>query len=437
MTNCRFLRFCIVVLLVATALLAKTIPFSGRVIDSETETGLPGVSISLLKSKVKAITDQNGQFSLSADASLAGGRIECLQRDLLMLRRNARVLDLKSAPRVTSVGIYNLKGERLFFKEKRPESDMLPMPGLPKNIYMMRITTHNGNFFDVKWVHMGNSFTFTLGTFGNTTGSLSKQARIIDSLVFEKQGYQTKGTGIDSDSSSLSMNIKMKPEIGYGIFNDDTIRTYRIRLGADDMAMLLDYSKLITGQTTVNTVYVPARLEFQGRTMDSIGVRFRGNQSLWDCISNGKRKKNLRYPQYGFGNGDICAKFSMKFDFNQYKKNCRLYGLKALNFRSMSADPTKMHERLAFSIFNDMGITSPQCAYARLYVNDTLWGLFGITEQIDDRFTKSHYPKAGDGNLYKEIWPDAGAIDASILEALKTNNDPEDTPNISRPCAMS
>jgi spore coat protein H len=96
----------------------------------------------------------------------------------------------------------------------------------------------------------------------------------------------------------------------------------------------------------------------------------------------------------------------------------------------MSADPTKMHEKLGYSIFNDMGIASPRTAYAKLYVNDTLWGLFGVAEEIDGRFTKSRYPKTGDGNLYKDIWPGTQADDASVFDALVTNNDPADSPDI-------
>jgi hypothetical protein len=119
----------------------------------------------------------------------------------------------------------------------------------------------------------------------------------------------------------------------------------------------------------------------------------------------------------------------MKFDFNKYNKDHRLYGLKALNFRSMSADPTKMHEKLGFSIFIDMDIVSPRVAFAKLYVNDSLWGLFGIAEEIDGRFTKSRYPKTGDGNLYKEVWPATQFSNAEIQDGLATNNDPEDNPN--------
>ena len=170
-----------------TAISAKTFTFSGRVIDNETQTGLPGVSIAVLNSEVKAITDPNGGFSFSADFSVAVGRSEHLQRNLLMLRCNVQMLDLKSAPQVTSVVIYNLKGERLFFKDKQPESGLIPMPVLPKSVYLMRIATHSGDFFDFKWVHMGKNVVFAICAFGNKSGSFSKQANIIASLAFKKQ----------------------------------------------------------------------------------------------------------------------------------------------------------------------------------------------------------------------------------------------------------
>jgi hypothetical protein len=291
------------------------------------------------------------------------------------------------------------------------------------------MATPNDAIFSTKWVQPGNSVSFSLGN-NNQKKSLSKQSSVVSALVFEKQGYQTKQTDIDSDSTNSAMLIKLKPEIGFGIFNDDTIRTYKLYLTNKDIGELLDFSKLVTGGYTVNSIFVPARLEFEGRKLDSIGIRFRGDQSLWDCIANGKRKKNVKYPQFGFGNSDICAKFSMKFDFNRYNKDQRFVGLKALNFRSMSADPTKMHEKLGFSIFTDMGVDAPRVAYAKLYVNDTLWGLFGVAEEIDSRFTKSRYPKSGDGNLYSALWPETQATDAAILDALETNNDPEDNPDI-------
>ncbi|MBN1576752.1 MAG: CotH kinase family protein [Chitinispirillaceae bacterium] len=429
MTTFKRLQFCICPLLAATAIAAET--FSGRVVDRETGTGLANVSITLLSSDENATTDQNGQFSFSREP-VDAGRFRRGNRDLLKWRGTAHLFDLKSAPGMTSVALYDLKGGRLFFKTRTPGSDLLQLPAaIPDNLYLLRVGKSDGKFYTVKWVNMGDNAVFTLGVYQRNGGSLPKRAAIVDSLVFEKQEYQTRKIAVDSDSTYASMLVKMKPEIGSRIFDDDTVRTYRLYFTEENLALLLDFSKLVTNTYTVNSVFVPARLVMEGRSLDSIGVRFRGDQSIWDCISNGKRKKGVTYPQFGFGNGDICAKFSMKFDFNRYNADLRLYGLKALNFRSMSADPTKIHEKLGFSLFADMDIVSPRSAYAKLYVNDTLWGLFGVAEEIDGRFTKSRYPATGDGNLYKEIWPETQLTDASIFNALTTNNDPEDAPDIS------
>lgn len=426
MTTCKVPLLCSFLLLAITALQAKT--YSGRVVDDETGIGLSGVAVTLLTSDGKATTDQDGQFSLTGEASVTADRFRAYGETLLHWRSAAQTFDLSAAPLVKSIALFSLKGERLYFKKRTPGADMLPLPGLPESIYLMHISTRDGRHFSTTWAHLGNNVSFSFGS--KTVGSLSKRVGLISYLEFKKQGYQTKQMDVDGDKVYDAMLVTLKPEIGYRIFDDDTVRTYRLYLTTDDKARLLDYGNLVPKSYTVNTVVVPARLTFEGRTLDSVGVRFRGDQSLWDCVANGKRKKDVKYPQFGFGNGDICAKFTMKFDFNKYNKDQRLLSLKALNFRSMSADPTKMHEKLGHALFNDMGIASPRVAYAKLFVNDTLWGLFGVTEEVDGRFTKSRYPTTGDGNLYKEIWPGQES-DASILEGLSTNNDPEDNPDIS------
>jgi hypothetical protein len=414
--------------LIFTSAFSQVKTYSGRVVHRESGAAVAGVQVTLLNSDGKAITDTNGQFSFSAevstkyDRSVPGGRVA------LHWQNRAQAFNLRSAPHITSLAIFNLKGERLFYAKRAPGADLMYVPSLSNNIFLLTFSAGGNRFFSVKWLHMGNNCSFA---FYDRTSALLKQHSIISALVFEKQGYQTKRMEIDRDSTYTSLLVKLKPDIGAYIFDDDTLRTYRLYLTAGDMATLLDFNQLVTGGYTVNSIWVPARLEFEGRRLDSIAIRFRGDQSLWDCISNGARKKGLSYPQYGFGNGDVCAKFSMKFDFNKYKDDQRLEGLKALNFRSMSFDPTKMHEKLGLTLFDDMGITAPRSCYTKLYVNDTLWGLFCIVEEVDGRFTKSHYPSSGDGNLYKEIWPDPQRSDQVILNALVTNNDSLDNSDIS------
>ncbi len=418
-----------VFLFLSVAVSAKN--YSGKVVDSETGKGLSGVSVMFVGSGSAAATDENGEFTIDDNTAVFPGKVRSLTESVTVTAGSFGRLYLKLTPDLATVGFYNLKGERLFLAENRKASSgIIQLPNFPVSVCIIRIESIYGRFSNLTIVPWGTQHAALSSVSGKTSRLFSKSKAVTDTLVFTRQGYQTKKYPVHADTVYTSLLIKLKPEIGYWVFNEDTVREYRLYFSKEALDTLLDYGKLVTNTYTVNPVFVPARLEVEGRSIDSIGVRFRGDQSIWDCIKNGKRKKDVRYPQYGFGNGDICAKFSMKLDFNRYNADRRFYGLKALNFRSMSADPTKIHEKLGFSVFNDMGIVCPRVAYGRLFVNDSLWGLFCVTEEIDGRFTKVHFPEAGDGNLYKEIWPDARATDAAIRKALVTNNDPEDNPDI-------
>lgn len=421
--------FCMITFLVVNASAAKT--FTGKVVDSETGAGIANVAIALQNSTEKSTTDQSGAFTYTTVLSADAGRLRHRAMDRLTWNGTTHTLDVSLAPELTSVALYTLKGVRIYFGTRTAGTTLLPFPKLTENIYLLRIGRVDGRYCAVKWVNLRNDAVVTVDFAAQSKPSLQIMAGIESSLIFEKEEYQIRKIAVDSDSTYESMLVKMKPEIGSRVFDQDTVRTYRLYFTDENMSELLDYSELVPRSYTVNAVFVQARFVMEGRTLDSIAVRFRGDQSLWDCVANGKRKRGVSYPQFGFGNGDICAKFTMKFDFNRYNNDYRFYGLKALNFRSMSADPTKMHEKLGYALFNDMGVVAPRTAYARLYVNDTLWGLFGVTEEIDGRFTRSRFPASGDGNLYKETWPEAAETDESIREALVTNSSPEDNPDIS------
>ncbi len=90
-----------------------------------------------------------------------------------------------------------------------------------------------------------------------------------------------------------------------------------------------------------------------------------------------------------------------------------------------------MHEVISYELFRDMGIHAPRTSYANVYINNNLIGLFLAVEEIDGRFTKSRWPDYGDGNLYKEVWP--RTTDTKYyLDGLKTNDKPEDNPNVQK-----
>ncbi|HYQ43856.1 MAG TPA: CotH kinase family protein [Polyangiaceae bacterium] len=216
-----------------------------------------------------------------------------------------------------------------------------------------------------------------------------------------------------------------KGSIGDEVFDDTEVQSYYLTMSDAEYAKLMDLSTLLLDKTTVNEDrYVDASLEFGGRTLPSIGVRFKGQFSIWGCVDGGSGTRRVRVEPF-FGNVDVCQRFSLKLDFNHNDSGARLNGLKKLNLHAMSADPSKLRERLGYSLYRDMDVLAPRAVHARVYINGSYHGLFAAVEEVDGRFTAHRFPDSGDGNLYKEIWPAAPVTSADAEAALKTNDDPD------------
>jgi hypothetical protein len=185
------------------------------------------------------------------------------------------------------------------------------------------------------------------------------------------------------------------------IFDESVIRTYELDVEAADWEWLNDNATM--------EMYVPATLHFEGQTVGEIGIRYKGGYgSLYTCFdSDGNR---------------TCDKLSIKLAFDEYDEEGRFYGLKKLNFHSMEADASHMHDAIVYKLFRDQDVPAPRTAYARLLVNGELLGLFAVIEQIDGRFTRARFPDGGEGNLYKEVWPEH-TTQQPYLDALETNED--------------
>jgi hypothetical protein len=401
--------------------------FSGRVTDAETGRGQAGVRVTLQNAVEQTVSDSTGAFSLTATLGVKNGHSTFRNSPVLRYIPQQGGFTISEAPQVQLFSVYSLQGHCIAKFYTTGTTDFIPVAIHAHGVYLLSLRTDRQTFTSL-WNHTGSTESIVpIAQSGKLQGNAF--VATTPSLLFDKNGYQQKKVAIVAGKDYGAMRVAIKPLIGDYIFADDTVRTYRLYLSQSELERFLDLSTLVSGYR-VNDVWVTGKMVLEDRSLDSIRLRFRGDQSLWDCVSGGERKKNVNYPQYGFGNGDVCAKFTIKCDFNYYNPDSRLYSLKSLNFRSMSFDPTKLHERLGLSLFHDMGIIAPRAAHAQLYVNDSLWGLFCVVEEIDGRFTKSRYPSTGDGNLYKEMWPENTVYESAILSALETNNDPDSNPNV-------
>ncbi|WP_437679616.1 CotH kinase family protein [Sorangium sp. So ce131] len=153
--------------------------------------------------------------------------------------------------------------------------------------------------------------------------------------------------------------------------------------------------------------YVEAEACYKGKSLGVVGLRFKGGYgTLQLCFD---AQGNL-----------TCPKLSMKVKFDEYVDGQRFYTQRRLNFHSMVWDPTRLHERIAYGLYREMGVAAPRSAWATLHVNGESQGLFSMVEEVDGRFLEDHFPDGPDGDLYKEAWPRSS--DASTYaDHIETN----------------
>ena len=166
-------------------------------------------------------------------------------------------------------------------------------------------------------------------------------------------------------------------------------------------------------------VYVEGSLTFEGETLSPVGVRYKGSIGAYvGCVSGSDWSNPSGHK--------TCTKLSMKVKINWLDKDDKFYGVKKLQFHSQNLDDSQMRDRLGYHLFAAMGVPSPRCVHAKLYINGQYNGLFALVEQIDGRFTRQNFDD-GSGNLYKEVWPldMHGRVPGEqyFINALKTNED--------------
>lgn len=184
------------------------------------------------------------------------------------------------------------------------------------------------------------------------------------------------------------------------VFHPDSL--YHFEVTMEDS--LLDW----LDRHALDEEYVPADVKVQGQVYREVGIRYKGAYGTLKLCFDGAG--NL-----------VCDKLSIKIRFDEYAGRQRFHGLKRLNLHSLVRDPTKLRDRLASRLFRDAGIPASRAVHATLSINGRSLGLFGLVEQIDGRYTESRFPASGDGNLYKEVWPQS-IEPGPYLDALETNS---------------
>ena len=176
--------------------------------------------------------------------------------------------------------------------------------------------------------------------------------------------------------------------------------------------------------TEENPIWVPSTVEFDGNEWTNVGIRFKGNSSLRSSWTSG----DLKMP--------------LKLDFDEFEDeypeidNQRFYGFKQLSLSSNYQDDSFMRESVAYQVFDEMGVTTPETAFYEVYVDygegPVYFGLYTLVEVVDDTVIETNF-EDDSGNVYKPEGVGSSFAAGSFNEAgfdKETNADEADYSDI-------
>lgn len=146
--------------------------------------------------------------------------------------------------------------------------------------------------------------------------------------------------------------------------------------------------------------YVEGTIVFRGAEYGPVGVRLKGQNSF------------LPFDE----------KPSFKINVNEYIEDATFYGLKDLTFNNMRSDPSMMHERLAYLVAREAGLTAPRCNHLLLTVNGQPYGLYANVETVKERMIAGHFEDS-DGSLFEATDVD---FTAALIDRYELESGPDD-----------
>ncbi len=260
----------------------------------------------------------------------------------------------------------------------------------------------------------GNNSTDTTTT---TTSSTTVTAEGVTLSPLDGTPQWTAATHGKLSTSELAANLAT-------VFPGDQVQRIDLQIENSNWLLMqnnLVYLKAILGNSRDFTsvedpVTVPCSAFVDGVEWYKVGVRYKGNSSLFDANS---------------------GKLPLKLKFNEFEDDYpaidgqRFYGFKTLHLKNGYQDSSALREHLVDDIFRDWGLASSHSAFYQVYLDvgdgngASYWGLYTVVEDVEDTVLKLQFTD-DDGNLYKPD-DDAGSFAAGTFDtdelALKTNED--------------
>jgi hypothetical protein len=106
------------------------------------------------------------------------------------------------------------------------------------------------------------------------------------------------------------------------------------------------------------------------------------------------------------------GKPAFRIDFHQWDPEARFHGLKRIALQNMHQDETMVHEHAYAWLCARLGLPAQRNGYAELEINGEWYGLYLVTEVIDEQFIDRVWPDDDDGPLYEAVSDDFTADDS-------------------------
>jgi len=155
------------------------------------------------------------------------------------------------------------------------------------------------------------------------------------------------------------------------LFNDQTLQRMDLWVNTRDWYLLRAFPD--SGQR------YPANLKWNGLTVTNVAIRLRG-----------------------MGSRSV-VKPALRVDFDHYASGRTFLGLKTISLRNSHQDPSGLRELLTMKTYRAMGIPAPRMAPVALYINNTYYGYYVVTEEIDEVFLPKAFGE-NTGHLFEYRW---------------------------------
>lgn len=178
-------------------------------------------------------------------------------------------------------------------------------------------------------------------------------------------------------------------------FNRDKVMEINIEIDDSDLKDM--------NENAMKEEFKVAKVTVDGDSYGNVGIRTKGNSSLMSVANSDSDR------------------YSYKINFDKYNTSQSMEGLTQLNLNNCYSDPSYMREFITYSICEDMGLATPEFAYAKVSINGEYHGLYLAVEGLKESYLENNF---GDvtGDLYKsdegaslEYNGDASESDSNLI----------------------